>query len=439
MSDKAIFDGAVRVAGFVLLAKVLIALREVALAAVYGVGPVTDSYNVAFSTGTWFPVMISAAAGAALVPALVRTNRSIVAGERERFIEELNGHAVAVALVALGIGLVLAIAGPMVFDFPDPSIGLRAQELMFAFAPFAAMTVLFYYLSAQLQAMGSFAYAAVEAVPAVFVAGAVLILGRTDSVLALGFGSTLGGIAQVGLLVALLSKIGPHPWRLRLSRTAPEWRVLLAGIGFMAFGQAALSLVTPLDQYFALKVGAGTPAAFGYANRLIGLATSVGTLVLARALLPSLAAYRHGDPALAKRVARKWAIYAFGLGAAALAVGYFLAEPATRIAFQRGSFGAADSARVAMLLTLSLLQLPFYFSGVAAVQWLAVEGRFKAIALICLATLALKLALLAVLVPSLGAVGLMLSTAGMYAGAWIVQFGLVLTAQKKQPPEGLIV
>jgi peptidoglycan biosynthesis protein MviN/MurJ (putative lipid II flippase) len=85
-----------------------------------------------------------------------------------------------------------------------------------------------------------------------------------------------------------------------------------------------------------------------------------------------------------------------------------------RILFQRGAFDAMASANVAGVLRYGLLQLPFFFGGMALVQWYAALGRFRAVLSITTGALAVKFGLNAVLAPVYGIDGIMIATASMY-------------------------
>lgn len=431
MSDRLVIGGALRVAFFVVLAKAMVASRDLAVAWRFGVGAVADAYNVALTLGMWLPIFIAGAVGAALVPALIRAKSR--SGMSPQFIAELNAHALALAGFTALIGGMLAAFAPVVFAIDNPAADAGIAYLLWALAPCAALTTLFYYLANRLQAHGSFVYTLVEGLPALFVVISIVAFARGQGLFALALGMISGGIAQVFVVWWIIRRRdGPVPPP-RWTRAAPEWDALLAGIGVMALGQAALSLTLPLDQYFAVRAGQGVPAAFGYANRLLGIVTSLGTLVLGRALLPILAEKSQRAPLEARRLARRWIGISFVLGILGAAIGWVAAEEAIRLAFERGSFTAEATDVVTGLFRTGLWQVPFYLSGVAAVQWLAVMGKFRFITAICFATLALKAVALYLLLPYLGAQALMVSTAMMYAFAWALQVLAVARVRSDEP------
>jgi peptidoglycan biosynthesis protein MviN/MurJ (putative lipid II flippase) len=422
MSDGAIVRGALRVGAFVLVAKAMVAFRDVTIAWQFGAGAEADAFNVAFAISTWLPLFLAGAIGSALVPALMKArNQSDHAGARV-FLDELTGHAFLLAAVVFLASLGIAwLTSLFMQQGAFGGGGDGAIVLMLAFAPFAGLTTLFYFFANRLQALGSFSYSMFEGLPGLVVAFCIVTFGYKAGLSALIAGVLVGGVVQVIILRALLHRREAYRVHPRLTRSSEHWNLLLAGIGIMAIGQALLSLVTPIDQYFALQAGPGVPATFGYASRIVGLATSVGTLVLGRALLPAFAEMAQNDPDAALGTARRWTGLTLILGVLAIGGGWNVTESVVRLLFERGSFTPADTLTVTRFVQLGLLQLPFYFSGIVAVQWLLVSGRFTRVAIICLLSIIVKSVALFLMLPQLGADSLMLSTAVMYGAAWIVQ------------------
>ncbi len=436
MKQSTILNSALRTFAFVIIAKILIALREIALAAEYGAGKIIDAYNVALTVSTWLPIMFAAAAGAALVPELVRARtRSSGDAADNRFVSELNAAITLMAATMCAITVLAAAAAPLFLtETSDGSLAL-IRRMMLALAPFSGATLVFYYLSMRLQSAGSFSYTIIEAVPALLLSVLIYFASDPEGFATLAGGTIVGGFIQVAALLAMLGWIGARGAGFCFHFSSPRWRLVLGGIGAMAIGQVVLSASLPIDQYYAVQTGEGTAAVLGYANRLIGIGTSVGTLVLARALLPALAGLARSDPTEGWRQAKLWAAVSFGIGTCGLAIGWPLAEWVTRTVFERGAFGPDETRQVAQLLRLGMLQLPFYFGGVACVQWLAVNGRFKTVAAIACATLAAKMAILIPAWPALGAEGIVLSTTGMYVFAFSAQIVAFFVAARPQDTE----
>jgi peptidoglycan biosynthesis protein MviN/MurJ (putative lipid II flippase) len=206
---------------------------------------------------------------------------------------------------------------------------------------------------------------------------------------------------------------------------APEWSSLYRDLGVMALGQIIFTLALPIDQAFAARLGPGSVAAYGYATRLITLATTLATVVFTRALLPVFSsAVAEGNSAVAARQARQWSYLLMGAGSALVGLVWLFAEPAVALVFQRGAFDHTDVQRVAHVLSFGVLQLPFVFAGMSLVQLIAARGMYSALLWIACGALALKVLLNTLLVHQFGLAGLMSATAVMYAFGLACEFAV---------------
>jgi peptidoglycan biosynthesis protein MviN/MurJ (putative lipid II flippase) len=420
LETRRIASSAARILALVLCAKLLAVLREVVLAYHFGVSSVVDAYNVAFMVATFMPLLVAAAAGSALVPLLVALQRD--PARQRPFLRELNGAAwlLALALLAL-IFLFGPAAGRLVGEGLDQSGRDLVAWMVRGLSLFTALSALAGYYAIRLQSEERFFYSFLEAMPALFLSIAVLLFAATFGPAALIAGTVAGGAVQLAWLLTLTRRSPAGHGGLAIGVSSPVWAAAWAGLGAMAVGQLLILLSVPMDQYFAGQAGAGGIAALGYANRIIGLLTGLGTIVLARALLPVFsAAVADGDQHIARREAIRWSVISLVLGLIVALVGWFAAGPAVRIVLERGAFDAEDTMIVADLLRLGLLQLPLYLGALVVVQLLASRGQYRLIAFNAGACILVKLVLL-LLLTDLGVSGVMLSTVGMYAANFVLQ------------------
>lgn len=423
--DRRIAGGALRVGLLVLLAKICVAAREVAVAAYYGTSNVVDAYNLAFTVVTWTPIMLAAALSAAIVPALVRLRSEPL--RYANFTAEFNGLSLA---AAVGITIITGSVGPHLAPLiaGDSALSTKnmTHKMTLEMAPFAGLLLLSSFYAVRLQAEERFLYSFFEAMPALFVTIATIgFAGQLDGAALVG-GTVAGGLVQaaaLGLMLRWLSTgFGGH----RLRPRSAEWRAVIAGLAAMGVGQALMYASLPLDQYVASRSGEGGIAVLGYANRLIGIATSMGTVVLGRALLPVISStIAAGDDHLAQAQTRRWAAIILGVASAVTVIGVLLAPWGSSLILQRGAFSAADAVAVSHLVQIGLIQLPFYLSGLVAVQWLAANGRYRRIAVIAGLALAAKIMCMLALPYQWGVVAVMISTVIMYAVAFLLQYGSV--------------
>jgi peptidoglycan biosynthesis protein MviN/MurJ (putative lipid II flippase) len=409
-----IVTGAAVIGVLTLVAKLFAAGREMAIAWRFGVGPTADAYQLALTVTTWLPMMLANVSTAVLVPRLV----SLRSKEKERlqFLAELNGTAL---ICAIAVGLLNWLAAPAATQSLGGTIGSHtiqvATEIARALSPVAFFSICIFYLSARLQALERFTYSVTEAIPALTIALAVIgpvALGGADRLI----WGTLAGFGLQLLVLIMLVHVHDGLGGFRLRHHSLHWRTLYGSLALMAAGQAILAFSIPIDQAFAARAGPGSVATLAYANRILLLLSTLGTVVLGRALLPVLSdAFARGDVVLARRHARQWSILLFLGALVASAAIWALAPMLIRLLFERGAFDVRASADVAQVFRVGLLQLPFYFGGIALVQWYAAAGLYREILTINVIALCVKIPLNVVLTESLGLSGILAATAGMYA------------------------
>lgn len=406
------------VAAYLGLGKAAGALREVAIAWRHGVGPILDAYVFVSGLYAWLPSLAFVVLSAVLVPIVAAGG-----GDRARcrFIGEVLGACLLLggvfSLAAwLSAAELAAIARP-----DDPAVASQVEPVARSLAPMLLLGVAIAPVSVLLLGQGRHVNTLFEGLPALAVLVAVLAWAGTG---ALVWGLLAGMALQLGALVGALARSGGMP-RPALGVSAPEWAAFGRALGVMVAGQALMSLVTIVDQFVAMRLGAGQVSTFGYANRTLALASGLGGTVVARAVLPATASLvAAGRTAQALALARTWSLRVLGLGALAAAAAWVLAPAIVELLFVRGAFGHDEAVAVTDVLRWGLLQLPFYFTGVVLAQLLASQRRYREIAAVAAANLVVKLAANAFLVPWLGAAGLMAATAAMYlfsaAALWML-------------------
>jgi murein biosynthesis integral membrane protein MurJ len=412
---KRIARGAAWVALFVLVGKLAGAAKEMAVAYRYGVSGVVDAYQLATTLVTWLPGTLVSVIAVVLIPMLVRLRRQD-ATDHTLFLQEIQG-----ATVLLGGLFILAsiVLGPLVLAHLAATLpeGTRqmARQLTFGMAPVALLTLMIGVSAARLQAREKQINTLLESVPAAAILGFVLLWPMDADIAPLLWGTLLGFVLQTAWLVQLARRADGQSARPRYSWRSPHWSEFYKAAGIMAIGQFVMSFITPLDQYFAAQLGDSAIATLSYANRVVALLLGLGSMAVARAILPVLSAIAtEGDGRRARSVALRWSGILFVLGGLTMALGWLLAPQIIRTLFERGAFTAQDSVVVAAVLRWSLLQVPFYFAGLVLVQYLASQGRFISISLAACANLLVKATFNAALMPAMGVGGIALATSGMY-------------------------
>jgi len=430
-----IFKAAFRVAVFLILGKAAGAVKEMAVAYRYGISDAVDAYQFTMTMTNWLPVTIVGVLGVVLIPVLVRLRRT-GGKERDLFVSELQGWMLMLGLV---LAVATALAWPWVLQWLGSGLSVQvasmSTDLLLAFAPVTVFLLMAGISGARLRSHERHVNTLLDSVPAIAtLAWVMLAAASPHDVGPLLWGTLVGYAIQAVWLAWLAARADNGFWGApRLTMQSSHWPELVSAAGIMLVGQVAMSFVGPLDQYTAANLGDNANATLGYAARLLSLLIGIGAVSVGRAALPVLADIQsRGDAARARTMALKWSILMLGAGAVAVAIAWVLAPWGVSVLYQRGAFTADNTQAVAEVFRWGLLQLPFYFGVLILVQLLASQNRYRVMALIAVANFLLKAVLNMVLAPRMGASGIMLATALMYALSFACY--LVVALQRHEPP-----
>ncbi|MDP3332332.1 MAG: lipid II flippase MurJ [Methylococcaceae bacterium] len=417
---------------FVFVGKIAGAAKEMAVSYRYGVGAEVDAYLyvynlVAWPVGVWFSVLT-----AVLVPLAARIQHNAPA-EMPLFRAELLGFTLLLGLLLTLVGL------PALQYLLNSSLtGLSAETTKMALDILPALMLLLpigmviSLFSAWLLAAGRHVNTLLEGVPALAIAAAVLLL-STGGVEILAY-ATLAGFCfhLFGLAVPLLTTANVELPRFR--RQSLQWPLFWQGFGVMLVGQALMSFIGIIDQFFAAHLGTGAIATISYANRILALILGLGATAISRATLPVFSKAQAQGSEHIQQVAKHWVRLLFSLGVIALVFGWWLAPWMVKLLFERGAFSVKDTLVVTEVFRYGLLQLPFYFTGILFVSLLTSQARYGALTIIGALNLIIKISANLTLIKWMGINGVMLATALMLMVSTMLS-GLALYFGFKQRQE----
>ncbi len=404
------------VAVFAVLGKAASTLKEMAVAWRYGVSAEVDAYVFAYNLVSWPVAVWAGVLAVSLIPLESRTRQESPAALQAFRAEQLG------FTLLLGSVLTLVAAGVLPTLVHAHWVGLPEQTATTATSltlPLAGLILpglLVGLFSAWLMGEGKHANTLLEAMPAIGILAATLLAG---SVLFLAVGGLLGAISQA-LILAWLSYYRRSTVRLKFSFRSREWSALRHGFALVILGQLVMSVTGLLDQFFAARLGEGTIGSMSYANRVLGLGIGVVATAVTRSTLPVFSDVAARSRSEAGKSARRWAVRFGSWGVIAACLGWLIAPLTVRLLFERGSFDAADTLEVVKLLRVGLVQLPFYVSSLVFVSLHASLGQYRMLFFSGILGLAVKGVSLWILLPALGASGLMLSSAFVYMGSTVL-------------------
>jgi putative peptidoglycan lipid II flippase len=177
---------------------------------------------------------------------------------------------------------------------------------------------------------------------------------------ALAIGVTMGGVLQLGLLVAACRRAGIS-LKLRRPRITPGVRQFVRVVVPATLGAGVYQISAFIDTFFLARIGTGAMSYFNYADRLNQLPLGVIGAALGTAILPQVS--RHvgaNEPAEAARVQGEAADLAMLLCLPAAAALCVAAGPLIDALFQGGEFSHSDARITALVLSIIVLGLPAY-------------------------------------------------------------------------------
>jgi putative peptidoglycan lipid II flippase len=342
--------------------KLLAAAKETLVAATFGVGDTIDAFVMAYLLPSFVVSVIANSCNAALIPTYIR-------------VREQQGHEAAqrlfseTVLVSSGLFLMLtgllALSGPMLLGWLAPEFSPAKQvltsQLFYLFLPVVLLSGLTTIWQAVLNAKERFASGALAPLMVPLASIVVLLLaGPNLNIFVLAASLTLGFLLQLGMLGWSLQQQGISLLPRWHGASEDLWQVIGQYWPMVAGGILVNS--TPIvDRAMAATLPAGSVSVLNYAYKISALIIGVTTTALSTALIPYFSkmiakadweGVRHSLQTYIKLV------IAVTLPLSALL--FFASEPIVRLVYERGAFTASDTALVAQVQAMYVLQIPFY-------------------------------------------------------------------------------
>lgn len=421
LEHKAIMHSMSCVAFFLLLAKLIAALKEMLVAYCYGTSHLVDGYLFTFNLTMWPVSVFYSLISFVLIPHLVRM-RAESPDQEALFRREVFFVTIAFA------GVMTLITVLVLFKFVESgSAGLSARVQSAALlaipwlSPIVVLGCLAALFSTWLMSERRHANTFLESMPALCVALMLLIcivfdLPLNQSVMPLVVGTLLGFLVQFSLL-AYLSCGGNC--MVRSSDSRGHWRALRGAIGAVFLSQVVMAIIGLVDQLFLVRMGEGVLAIYSYAQRVMALILGLSATVIGRALLPVLSSVV--DMRRSWYIAKRWAFIFGAFGAVGSVFLCVLAKLVVKILFERGAFTAVDTMQVSAVLVVLGMQLPFYLFCTVVIQWVYAIMRQRIMLAVSILGLLAKM-IGAVCFYDMGAVGLALSSFFVYLVMAVASF-----------------
>ena len=353
------------IGGLTLVSRIAGFAREMLMSRVMGASWQADAFFVAFRLPNTFRRLFGEGAfSAGFVPLYAqRLQGENGAAEAKHFSEEVL--AVFVPTLIIFTLVFEIIMGPFVFlisgyEGEKLSLATFLTQLTFPYLLLISLVSLFSGILNSLTRFTAAAFAPALLNLAMLTALIFVPVGGTTTAIALSIAVTLGGVLQLGLLIAACKRAG-IVLKLRRPRMTPGVRQFVRVVIPATLGAGVYQISAFIDTFFLARIGTGSLSYFNYADRLNQLPLGVIGAALGTAILPQVSKHvGANEPDQAARVqgqATELAMLLCLPAALALAVS---AGPLASALFQGGRFTAEDAALTGLTLSIIVLGLPAY-------------------------------------------------------------------------------
>ena len=341
-------------------------MREIVAASFFGVSAAMSAFTIAFQ----FPNLIRALfADAALQGAFVPVFTELLEkGERKEAFRIASSLFFLICLVLGALTAVFMLVAPVVMPLLAPGLDEADQDLTVGLSRVMFPIVLLLALSGLVVGMlNSFGHFSVPALAPlawnlVIIAalvGLVPVLPEEDEIYAYAIGILVGTVVQLVLPMPWLRGRGGRftvSFDFRDPRVVRVLKLMLPVT--LALGLINFSLL--INSFFGTLVQEEAPAAIDKAFRIYMLPQGLFSVAIATILFPTLARYaaRTDFDALRRTMANGVRQIAMLLIPSAVIMAV-LAEPITRLVYERGEFDAAATDLVAEAMLWWAVSLPF--------------------------------------------------------------------------------
>lgn len=397
--------------------KIVAAAKESVMAAVFGINDVVDAFVIAALLPQFVVSLIANSCNAALIPTYIRVREREGSEAAQRLLSET-------VLVSGGLFLIitalLGLIGSTALAWLAPTFSPAKQELtrqLFLLSlPQVLLSGLATIWQSVLNARERFALGALApvAVPVV----SIVVLALTDpawAIYALTISMSIGFVFQLALL----------GWALRRSGISllPRWhgggpalREVIAQYWPLVAGGLLVNSTPIVDRAMAATLPGGSVSALNYAYKIAALIIGLSTTALSTALIPYLS--KMVAKADWKGVRHSLRTYTWLILGATIPVSLALAfgsQLLVSLVYERGAFTDADTALVAQVQAMYMLQIPFYTLHILFVRLISSLRANKLLMWGTLINFVLNIIFDYVLLQLMGLPGIALANTAVYA------------------------
>lgn len=414
--NRRIFSAAVIVGVLTFAGKLVAMLKEMMVASWFGTGDALDAFLIAFVLPSYAINVVAGCLDAALIPTLVAVREKEGPAAAQRL---FSGTMVLSIAMLSAATLLLAALAPRLLPvlcsgFDEAKLALTLK-LFYWFLPGILLTGLSMNCEAALNAGEKFAVAAfAPTIVSVALMVSLALFGARFGVQAMAVGMVVGFLLQLVIVAVALRRrgLGLVP---RWSGYEPALRQVVKQYLPALASQALMCSTLLVDQSMASMLSSGSVSALNYGNKFVSLLLGIGTMALGTAVLPYFSQLVTAGNWTGLRHTLKTYLGLIAAVTVPLAgAAILLSKPLVALLFERGHFTPSDTAGVAWIQSMFLLQLPFYTVTILFVRMISSLRANHVLFWGTVISFIVNIVLNYVLMQFMGVAGIALSTSLVY-------------------------
>ena len=395
-----------------IAAKAVTAGKDIYLAGAFGIGDTLDIYLIGLAVPLFLSGVIISILQSLSIPEFVRSDEKKT---------DIGGMFQCWLLTGVGIGLACTLICLVTSSWIIPIItsGFDATKTEATLNVFFILINILWIraisatASSILHARKKFVVATISqaALPAVMIAVIYLWLGTYPAATLISLAALAGfGAEAILLLISAYSEIG--------SISSPKWaeyssrfKLIYPQAAALLIGSIALGLTILIDQAMASSLDAGSVSALGFGLRIAEILIFLTAAAISTSVFPYFSnLVEKEDFEYLKALQRKIVIAVLGLSLVPTIFFFLASEQLVSLVYERGLFTDADSALVAQIQALYVLQVPFYTASLVYVRLFSAIRRNEILMISTLISVATNVIFNYWLMQSMGVAGIALST-----------------------------
>ena len=399
---------------FLLFTKLIALIKEVYLAQTFGIGALLDAYFIALNSSMFIAAVFLAVLPSVLVPYFVKLSNVF---EKKFLIGNLSLASTFVGLINTLLLIYFSKEISKIYQYqPGTNDFALVNEFIQTFSLLPLIILLIGIFSSYLLSVRNNVNSIIEIIPNLIIIVSIFLFSTSFPVQSLAIGTVFGFFLHILILILIVFYLYNLKPLFGLNKSSiKNMKFIVRGGFILFFGQFFMSLIGPIDNYFAISFGEGFVAAYNYAIKLVGIASSLISVLVIRVLLPKFSELERDNKKLELRnLALSYASIFFVVVFFASLLAYPFIPFFIDLIFVGGELTNEKLKLLTQLVHAAILQLPFFSFSLIIVQCYLVKNWIFYVSLFAISNVTVKFISNSILSNMIGISGLMYSWAIMY-------------------------